>query len=164
MPLQLDLSKHASSHMHECIHECALAHSHAYLSMRIFPLVPCHASKVWFDYPSQSEWHYYLRRSPETQVGTDSFLAFALDFAFLFAFSSASKHQSQCHTYGPMAMLQRALAEHVQVSVSTSSTRQAKSQTFTLLQCFYLPQHVCQHPKWLREPFRQRSLDELHIC
>ncbi len=101
---------------------------------------------------------------PASFTGSDSFLAFGLDFAFLFSCSSASKHQSQCHTYGPMAMLQRAIAEDLQVSVSTSSTRQARSQTFTLLQCFYLPQHVCQHPKWLREPFRQRSPDELHIC
>ena len=51
--------------MHECIHECALAHSHAYLRMRIFPLVPCQArlcQRTHVD--TQSEWHYCLRRSP----------------------------------------------------------------------------------------------------
>ncbi len=60
---------------------------------------------------------------PASFTGSDSFLAFPLDFDFLFAFSSASKHQSQCHTYGSMAMLQRALVEDLQVSVSTCFTR-----------------------------------------
>ena len=159
MPLEVDLSKHASSHMHEYIHECTQAHSHAYLSMRVFPLVPCHAGKVWLQ-------HIHL--NPHGTIACIvHWVRFLLGLCFGLCFLVClllCKQAPKSVSHRPMAMLQRALAEHLQIPVSTSYTRQAKSQTVTLLQCCYLPQHVCQHPKWLREPFRQRSLDERHIC